>query len=200
MMTKKKAAAKAPAKMTANAPATKTSKKTAKRPAVKAAVKPAPAPQTPAARREAQAQVRAIVARFAAKHAKLIDAVRRALRARLPTALEVVYEYRDFLVISVSPSERGYEGVFALRADAAGVKLFLNQGAAIPDPHKLLRGSGTQARALEVRTAADLTRPEVVALLEAAIARTPVPFARSGEGAIVIRSAGKKRAKKASAR
>ena len=177
-----------------------TKKATTKKAAVKRTTK-APAKATAAtaqtldARREAEGAVRALVARFAAKHAKLIDAARRTLRTRLPTAHEVVYEYRDFLVISVSPSERGYEGVFALRADAAGVKLFLNQGATIPDPHKLLRGSGTQARALEVRTAADLTRPEVVALLEAAIARTPVPFARSGEGTIVIRPAGRKRAK-----
>jgi hypothetical protein len=38
--------------------------------------------------------------------------MRRWLRKRLPTANEVVYEYSDFFVISYSPDEREYEGVF----------------------------------------------------------------------------------------
>ena len=65
-----------------------------------------------------------------------------ALRKRLPTAHEVVYEYRDCFVISYSPNERGYEGVLAIRASADGVKLYFNRGKGLPDPEKLLQGSG----------------------------------------------------------
>src|SRR6266478_447321 len=76
-------------------------------------------PQSAVARRSAEAQVRAGIAKFAPAHLRLVGAMRRWLRKRLPTAHEVVYEYRDCFVISYSPSERGYEGVLALRASAA---------------------------------------------------------------------------------
>jgi len=58
--------------------------------------------------------VHAGIAKFAAAHLRLVSAMRRWLRKRLPTAHEVVYEYRDCFVISYSPSERGYEGVLAI--------------------------------------------------------------------------------------
>ena len=53
-----------------------------------------------------------------AAHLRLVSAMRRWLRKRLPTAHEVVYEYRDCFLISYSPSERGYEGVLAIRGSA----------------------------------------------------------------------------------
>jgi hypothetical protein len=53
-----------------------------------------------AARRSVEAQVRTLVARFAPAHVRLVGAIRRSLRKRLPTAYEVVYEYRDWFVIS----------------------------------------------------------------------------------------------------
>ena len=70
--------------------------------------------------------------------------MRRWLRKRLPTAHEVVYEYRDCFVISYSPNERGYEGVLAIRASADGVRLYFNHGKGLPDPEKLLQGSGNR--------------------------------------------------------
>src|SRR5512145_1751783 len=97
--------------------------------------------QSAVARRSAEAELRALIARFAPTHLRPIGAMRRWLRKRLPTAHEVVYEYRDWFVISYSPSERGYEGVLAIRASANGVKLYFNCGKGLPDPEKLLQGS-----------------------------------------------------------
>ncbi len=56
--------------------------------------------QSAVERRSAEAQLRTLIARFAPTHLRLIGAMRRWLRKRLPTAHEVVYEYRDFFVIS----------------------------------------------------------------------------------------------------
>ena len=149
--------------------------------------------QSAAERRSAEAQLRALVAKFAPAHLRLIGAVRQSLRKRLPTAHEVVYEYRDLgaVVISFSPSERGYEGVLSIRADADGVKLYLNQGKELPDPEKLLRGSAN-ARWIELEGASTLNRPAVARLIDEAIARNRVPFARAGRGPVVIRSASAK--------
>ena len=143
--------------------------------------------QSAVARRSAEAELRTLIAKFAPAHLRLIGAVRRWLRKRLPTANEVVYEYRDFFVISYSPTEQGYEGVLAIHAGANGVKLYFNQGKDLPDPAKLLQGS-SQTRWITVEGASTLARPEVVRLIDEAIARNRVPFARAGRGSVVIRS------------
>ena len=148
--------------------------------------------QSAVARRSAEAQLRGLIAKFAPAHQRLIGAMRRSLRKRLPTAHEVVYEYRDCFVISYSPNERGYEGVLAIRASANGARLYFNRGKELPDPARLLRGSGKQVRSIHVDGASTLARPAVARLIEEAIARNRVPFARTGRGPVVIRSASAK--------
>ncbi|HEV8002749.1 MAG TPA: hypothetical protein VGP63_22880 [Planctomycetaceae bacterium] len=143
--------------------------------------------QSAAGRRSAEAEVRALIDKFAPAHLRLIGAIRRSLRKRLPTALEVVYEYRDCFVISYSPSERGYEGVLAIRASESGVRLYFNRGKELPDPAKALQGS-SQARWIPLKGASPLSRPEVARLIDDALARNRVPFARTGRGSVVMRS------------
>src|SRR6516164_9710498 len=118
--------------------------------------------------------------------------MRQWLLKRLPTVHEVVYEYRDCFVISYSPNERGYEGVLAIRASANGIKLYFNRGKELPDPAKLLQGSGNQTRSIDVEGASTLARPDVARLIDEAITRNPVPFAPAGRGSVVIRSASAK--------
>jgi hypothetical protein len=150
--------------------------------------------QSAAARRSAEAELRALIDEFAPAHLRIIAAMRRSLRKRLPTAYEVVYEYHDLraVVISFSPNERGYEGVLGIRADANGVKLYFSRGKELPDPEKLLHGSA-QTRWIHVEGASTLARPAVVRLIEEAIARNRVPFARAGRGSVVIRSTSAKK-------
>jgi hypothetical protein len=150
--------------------------------------------QSAAARRAAEAQVRTLIDKFAPAHLRLIAAMRRSLRKRLPTAHEVVYEYRDWFVISYSPSEHGYEGVLAIRASADGVKLYFSRGKELPDPAKLLQGS-SQTRWINVEGASTLTRPEVTSLIDEAITHNPVPFARAGRGSVAIRSSSAKQSR-----
>jgi len=164
-----------------------------RRRSVRVAVAVPDSTQTAVARRSAEAQLRTLIAKFAPTHLRLIGACRRWLRKRLPTAHEVVYEYRDFIVISHSPSERGYEGVLALRASADGVMLYFNRGKELPDPAKLLQGSGSQTRSIHLEGASTLARPEVARLIDEAIARNRVPFARAGRGSVVIRSTSAKK-------
>ena len=149
--------------------------------------------QSAVERRSAEAQLRTLIAKFAPAHLRLIGAMRRWLRKRLPTAHEVVYEYRDFFVISYSPNERGYEGVLAIRASANGVSLYFNRGKELPDPAKLLQGSGNQTRSINMEGASTLARPEVARLIDEAIALNRVPFASAGRGPVVIRSTSAKK-------
>lgn len=80
---------------------------------------------------------------------------------------------------------------FSPSARADGVRLYFNQGKELPDPEKLLQGSG-QTRFVDVEGASTLARPPVARLIDAAIARNRVPFARAGRGSVVIRSASAK--------
>lgn len=158
---------------------------------------PSPDTQSSADRRAAEAQIRELISRHAAAHLRLVAATRRWLGRRLPTAHEMVYEYRDNFAISYSPSGNGYEGVFALRAAADGVRLYFNQAKGLPDPEKLLQGSGGLVRWIPVEAAATLARPDVLRLVDEALARNPVPFAARGRGPVVVRetAAGKRRRK-----
>jgi hypothetical protein len=149
--------------------------------------------QSAAERRSAEAELRTLFDRFAPAHLRLIGTMRRCLRKRLPTAHEVVYEYRDWFVISYSPNERGYEGVLGIRASADGVQLFFNHAKDLPDPAKLLQGAGSQCRSINLEGASTLARPEVACLIDEAIARNPVPFARASRGSVVIRSTSAKK-------
>ena len=151
--------------------------------------------QSAVARRSAEAELRTLIAKFAPAHLRLIGAMRRSLRKRLPTAYEVVYEYHNLgaVVISFSPNEHGYEGVLGIRASADGVRLYFNRGKELPDPAKLLQGSGNQTRSIDVEGTSTLARPEVARLIDEAIARNRVPFGSAGRGSVVIRSTSAKR-------
>src|SRR5262249_6359410 len=164
-------------------------KKASGRRSVRAKVEVPGSTQSAAERRAAEAQLRTLIDEFVPAYLQLIGNMRRSLRKRLPTAHEVVYEYRNLgaVVISYSPNERGYDGVLSIRASADGVKLYFNQGKELPDPAKLLQGS-SQTRWINVEGASTLARPEVVSLIDEALARNRVPFAGAGRGSVVIRS------------
>lgn len=148
--------------------------------------------QSAAARRAAEAELRTLIDRFAPSHRGLVVATRRSLRKRLPAAHEIVYEYRDCFVISYSPNEHGYEGILAIRASAEGVKLYFTRGKELPDPEKLLKGT-SKTRWIPLAAASTLARPAVGSLIEEAIARNRVPFARTGRGPVLIRSTSAKK-------
>jgi hypothetical protein len=144
------------------------------------------------AKKSASASVEKPLAGFIAKFdpsvAKLIRSVRRALRKRFPTANELVYDNYNFFVIGYCSSERPSDCIASLAANAKGVGLSFYYGATLPEPHKILRGSGNQNRFIRLESAATLARPEVEALLSAAAAQGKVPLPKSGRARLIIRS------------
>jgi hypothetical protein len=138
--------------------------------------------------RDAREQLRTFIDKFDPKHQKLIRGLRRILRKRLPTANELVWDNYNFFVIGYSATERPSDSVVSIAAAANGVGLAFYRGATIPDPHKILQGSGTQNRFIRCESANTLDRPEVKALIEAAIGQARTPFSKSGGGKLIIRS------------
>ena len=143
-------------------------------------------------------QIKRLIAKYEPKYQRLILSVRRALRKRFPTADELVYDYPNAFVIAYSPSERGSDAVVAISAAENGLRLVFNQGPTLPDPKKLLLGSGRQTRFMWVESAKTLALPEIEALMQAANDQATTPLRANGRGTLVIKpsSAEKRRTKK----
>jgi hypothetical protein len=137
---------------------------------------------------DAEKQLEAFMGKFDAKDQRLIRAVRRAVRRRFPTAHELVYDNYNFFVIGYSPTERPSDAIVSIAARANGVGLCFIRGASLPDPGKLLLGSGNQTRFIRLPSADVLARPEVEALVAAAITRAKTPLSATGRGKLIIRS------------
>jgi hypothetical protein len=146
-----------------------------------------PAAATTGAHADPAERLDAFSGKFAPTDQRLIRAVRRAVRKRFPTANELVYDNYNFFVIGYSPTERPFDAIVSIAARANGVGLCFLHGAKLPDPRKLLLGSGSQTRFIRLESAAVLGRPEVEALVAAAIARAK-PLPAKDRGKLIIRS------------
>jgi hypothetical protein len=137
---------------------------------------------------DAEQQLKGFIAKFEPRHQTLIRAVRKALRKRFPGAYELVYDNYNFFVIGYGSTERPSDAIVSMAAGANGVGLCFIHGARLPDPHKLLLGSGNQTRFIRLESADVLARPEVEALIAAALAGAKTPPGARGRGGLIIRS------------
>ena len=133
-------------------------------------------------------QLAGFIAKFAPDVATMIRAARKTMRERLPHAIELVYDNYNFFVIGYGPSERPSEAIFSLAAQAKGVALCFLQGAKLPDPKGILRGSGNVVRNVRLESAATLDRADVRALMKVALERAKVPMDPKGKPKLIIRS------------
>ena len=136
---------------------------------------------------EAEKQLKTFIDKFAPEMQAEIRAARKAMRKRLPTAYELVYDNYNFFVIGYGPTERPSEAMVSLACQASGIALCFLNGAKLPDPKRILKGSGKQVRSIKLPSVDVLEQPEVKAVLNAAVAAAP-PFPRAGKGQLVIRS------------
>ncbi|TAJ08689.1 MAG: hypothetical protein EPO68_15540 [Planctomycetota bacterium] len=148
-----------------------------------------------------ETQLASYFAKYEPALAKLGKALRAKLRARLPGLHEIVYVYENqgSLVISYSPTERGYEGVCGIALYPDRVQLFFGQGAQLSksDPSKLLQGSGKTVRHVVLSSVADFERAEIEALLGAALKLAKLRPDSGAKGAVIVKAdEQKKRAQK----
>ena len=133
-------------------------------------------------------QLVGFIAKFAPDMASLIRALRRKMRQRLPQALELVYDNYNFFVIGYGPTDKASAAIFSLAAYSKGVNLCFLQGAGLPDPTGLLRGSGSTVRNIKLDDPSTLDQPDVRALMSIAIARAKLPFEPGGRHRLIIKS------------
>jgi hypothetical protein len=141
----------------------------------------------------ARALLSGFISKFSPPIAAQTRAVLAALRARLPGAVELVYDNYNALAIGFGSTERSADWIVSLAVYARGVNLYFIYGVALPDPNKLLLGSGNQGRFVRLESAEMIDRPEIEALLAAAIKECDTPLPRTGRGRLVIKSVSPKR-------
>ncbi len=133
-------------------------------------------------------QLAGFIAKFTPEMAKRIRTARAKMRKRIPQALELVYDNYNFFVIGYGPTEKASDAIFSLAAQAKGLSLCFLQGARLPDPKRLLRGSGNVVRNIRLETADTLDLPEVDALIGVALKRAKTPLPPQGRHQLIIKS------------
>ena len=136
----------------------------------------------------AEKQLKSFIDKFDLKNRAVIRAARKTLRQRFPTATELVYDNYNFFVIGYGPTERPSDAIVSIAAAANGVGLCFIRGASLPDPGKILQGSGKQTRFIRLPSADVLKKPEVQALLTLAADRAKMPMPKTGKCRLIIRS------------
>jgi hypothetical protein len=137
-------------------------------------------------------QLAAFIGKFDPKVAKLVRTCRGRLRKLLPSAIELVYDNYNFLVIGFASTERASDTIVSLAAAANGVSLSFFHGATLPDPKKLLLGSGKQNRFIRLPSSKPLESSDVPALIRAAVTQAKNPLNDRGRGYTVIKSVSSK--------
>src|SRR5947209_5952704 len=116
------------------------------------------------------------------------EAVLAKMRARLPGAVEMVYDNYNGLVVGFGAEERPHDAIFSIIVLPDHVTLCFIWGADLFDPGKLLRGGGKQVRHIRLDGPETLEVPAVQALMTEAIARSAKPFDDTQPNRMVIRA------------
>ena len=136
----------------------------------------------------AERQLDGFIAKFDADNQKLIRGVRKALRKRFAGCVEFAYDNYNFFVLGYGPTDRPSDAIVSMAAGANGVGLCFIRGVGLPDPTRVLRGSGNQTRFVHLDSASMLARPDIEALIAVAKSRSRVPVPGRGRTTLVIRS------------
>jgi hypothetical protein len=128
------------------------------------------------------------LARFTPEIVAQAEAVLAKMRARLPGAVEMVYDNYNGLVVGFGAEERPHDAVLSIIVLPDHVTLCFIWGADLFDPDKLLRGSGSQVRHIRLEGPDTLDAAPVRALMTEAVARSAKPFDDTQPNRMVIRA------------
>ncbi len=110
------------------------------------------------------------------------------MRDRLPGAMQLVYDTYNGLVVGFSPTDRASDAIFSIVLYPRWVNLFFLQGAGLPDPQNLLKGTGSRVRHIKIEDASRLDDPAVRALIKAALEDAVTPLTRKSGGKLILKS------------
>ncbi|HTB90871.1 MAG TPA: hypothetical protein VK743_23075 [Steroidobacteraceae bacterium] len=134
-------------------------------------------------------QLRSFLAKFEPRVAASARAAIARLRKKLPGAMEIVYDNYNALAIGFGPSDKASEAIFSIAVFPRWVSLFfLQSGAKLPDPDKVLKGSGTRVRHIVLTDPKILEQPAVKKLMALALKSAKKPLDPRQRRQLIIKS------------
>jgi hypothetical protein len=94
---------------------------------------------------------------------------------------ENIYDAYSAVAIGYGTSERLNDGIFHIAVYSKHVNLGFNDGATLPDPKRILQGKGNRIRHIAIKTADDLTKPELCAYIRRARKKALADARKLGE-------------------
>jgi hypothetical protein len=137
---------------------------------------------------DAERQLASFMAKYTEEVASFAEATLGAMRRLYPMALELVYDNYNALAIGFGPTEKASDAIFSIALYPQWVSLFFLQAEGLPDPGKILRGSGSVAKHVVLTSPAMLHEPAVAALMREAVERAKLPFDPQGKHLLLIKS------------
>jgi hypothetical protein len=115
-----------------------------------------------------------------------------------PDAGELLYDSYNAVAIAFTFSARMNDAFCHIAAYSRHVNVGFNRGAELPDPERLLQGSGKLIRHLKITRREDIEQPHLRRSVELAAARAPRPLGSPAEHATIVQavSARKRRPRK----
>src|SRR5271165_4255234 len=139
--------------------------------------------------RSAEVQLDEFLAKFTPEVEGTARQALRKMRARLPGAIELVYDNYNALAIGFSPTERASDAIFSIALYPRWVSLFfLISGTKLRDPECYLQGSGNRVRHVVLENAATLDDPAVLDLMAQALEMSPKQIDAAQPGRMIIKS------------
>ena len=135
-----------------------------------------------------EAQLAAFLAKYTDEIVALGESILDEMRRLYPTANELVYDNYNALAIGFCPTERPSEAIFSIALYPRWVSLFFLQAKGLPDPDRLLQGSGSVAKHIVLSSPDMLHYPAVRTLMREAVERAKAPFDAQGSRRVIIRS------------
>lgn len=132
-------------------------------------------------------QLDGFIAKFTPEVAAQTHEALAKMRARLPGAVELVYDNYNALAIGFGPTERTSEIYFSIAVYPRWVSLFFANGVGLDDPDGLLKGTGNVVRHIVLSDSTVLDSPGVQRLIAQTLEREG-PIDPSVPNRLVIKS------------
>ena len=137
---------------------------------------------------DAEAQLDGFIDKFTPEVAALTRNLIEKMKRRVPGATIMVYDNYNALAIGFGPTDKAGQAVLSLAVMPRWVTLCFLHGVGLPDPHRILNGSGSRVRHVRLHTPEAFDDPRVQDLIEAALDRSEPPIDQAAEQELIIKS------------
>src|SRR5690349_17315637 len=123
-----------------------------------------------------QSELDGFIDKFTPGVAALTRALMAKMKRRIPGAKVLVYDNYNALAIGYGPSEKAGQAILSLAVMPRWVTLCFLNGVGLPDPRKLLKGSGSRVRHVQLHSPEAIEEPAIQELITAALDRAEPPI------------------------